>query len=362
MKRIFYMMHVPWGWIKQRPHFLAEGLASYFKVMVYYDKPDKQLISQHVSNRSHLSLRTFPCLKIKIPAVQKSIGLLNYYLKKITSIYQTLKSDIIWITFPNQFAHIRHFLPADKTVIYDNMDDALAFYNYNNQLTKLEQELCQRANVIFCSSLNLKDKLIERHQTRPEKIKILNNAITWPIAENKKQLPDSLLTLFSSDLKNIVYIGTIATWMNFDMLIQTLDKVTQLNIILVGPLESKLKIPDHPRLKHHGAIEHDLVFPTMQKADALTMPFVINEIILSVNPVKAYEYIYSGKPVIMVRYPETEKFAEYSYLYSNNNDFLNLCFKLTNNQLSQHKETICTKTFVSENTWNNRINEIVKSI
>ena len=27
MKHILYLMHIPWGWIKQRPHFFAEKLA-----------------------------------------------------------------------------------------------------------------------------------------------------------------------------------------------------------------------------------------------------------------------------------------------------------------------------------------------
>lgn len=38
MKQILYLMHVPWGWIKQRPHFFAEYLAKDLIVDVYYKK------------------------------------------------------------------------------------------------------------------------------------------------------------------------------------------------------------------------------------------------------------------------------------------------------------------------------------
>ena len=31
-KRILYLMHIPWGWIKQRPHFIAEGLNDRYDV------------------------------------------------------------------------------------------------------------------------------------------------------------------------------------------------------------------------------------------------------------------------------------------------------------------------------------------
>jgi hypothetical protein len=37
MKKILYFMHVPWGLIKQRPHFLAEKLADLYKVDVWED-------------------------------------------------------------------------------------------------------------------------------------------------------------------------------------------------------------------------------------------------------------------------------------------------------------------------------------
>ena len=44
MKKILYLMHVPWGWIKQRPHFIAENLSKYYKVNVFYKKAYKKII------------------------------------------------------------------------------------------------------------------------------------------------------------------------------------------------------------------------------------------------------------------------------------------------------------------------------
>ena len=36
MKKVLYVMHISWGWIKQRPQFLAEELAKYYEVDVFY--------------------------------------------------------------------------------------------------------------------------------------------------------------------------------------------------------------------------------------------------------------------------------------------------------------------------------------
>lgn len=34
--KILYLMHVDWGWIKQRPHIVAEKLAERNKLKVFY--------------------------------------------------------------------------------------------------------------------------------------------------------------------------------------------------------------------------------------------------------------------------------------------------------------------------------------
>ncbi len=351
-------MQVPWGWIKQRPHFLAEGLAEMYHVKVLHDKDSKYKQKLEKTKSSRLTVKTF--LSIQIFKNLNVISLFNYYIKKISCIFNALRTDIIWITFPNQFAHIHHFLPKSKIIVYDNMDDALAFFNFNPSLTQLEKELCTRANYIFCSSNNLRQKLIERHNTPEQKIKIINNAISLPNTNNSlTNLPDSLSQLYSIFQKNIIYIGTIASWMDFSLLASVLEMNPNINIILIGPHEENINLPIHNRLKYHKPINHNLVYPAMHKADALVMPFVINEIILGVNPVKAYEYIYSGKPVILTKYPETEKFKDYCYLYSSQTDFLNLCDKLVKDILPPLVSEKEAKTYGQNNTWDARTKDII---
>ena len=102
-------------------------------------------------------------------------------------------------------------------------------------------------------------------------------------------------------------------WLNIPLLIEALNLYNELTIYLVGPCD--IKIPKHERLIIVGPVNHSLVFEFMKNADVLIMPFVVNELIKAVNPVKLYEYIYSCKPVISVYYAETEPFEPYIYLY-----------------------------------------------
>jgi hypothetical protein len=92
------------------------------------------------------------------------------------------------------------------------------------------------------------------------------------------------------------------------------------------------------------------------------MPFIVNPLIESVNPVKLYEYILSGKPTLAVRYGETNYFSEYVYLYNSYEEFEHYIKKLINESISQKNsmDEICK--FCADNTWDKRAKEIKKVV
>ena len=96
----------------------------------------------------------------------------------------------------------------------------------------------------------------------------------------------------------------------------------------------------------------------MHIADALFMPFIVNELVLSVNPVKLYEYIYSGKPCLAARYPESEKFKDFAYLYQGDEEFGALISRLEAGTLEPRKSLKDCRDFAMENTWDVRYSKI----
>ena len=240
------------------------------------------------------------------------------------------------------------------------MDDILEFNcspSIRKQQEKLEAALCHDADLIFASSDYLRKKLEVRYGTT--NVKVINNAISLNIGE-KQTLPTSIDKLFHSSKKKIAYIGTVSSWFNFDMLIKILDQNVNLELILFGPTE--VAIPDHPQIKYAGVAEHKYVSSIMSKSDALIMPFVVNELIKSVNPVKAYEYIYANKPVLMPYYEEVEKFEDYIYLYRNEEEAQQLLNKLASGKLDAKTSLEASQAFALENNWKNRAAAIIEEI
>jgi GT2 family glycosyltransferase len=79
------------------------------------------------------------------------------------------------------------------------------------------------------------------------------------------------------------------------------------------------------------------------------IPFVINEITAATDPVKFYEYISLGKPVVSTHMPELEPFADLLYLADDEEDFLRkLDLALSEDDLALRTRRI---DVARENTW-----------
>jgi hypothetical protein len=85
-------------------------------------------------------------------------------------------------------------------------------------------------------------------------------------------------------------------------------------------------------------------------------------LVKSINPVKVYEYIGSGKPSLVVSYSETDKFEDYVYLYNNESEYLKLMQRLVTNALPPKKPIEECLDFITGHTWEQRIVKIIETI
>lgn len=369
MKKILYLMHIPWGWIKQRPHFFAEKLAEDAMVEVKYKQPfkvaKKHLLtskSEAINNLFIGSFFIFPWHKLPI---------LKYFtwgwfqsLSLKISLEKKSKYDFIWLTSPALYPCIGGVKRGAK-IIYDCMDDIAEFPSsqsspiYCKQLINWEIELMKQADIVLCSSEYLKEKVISRSEIN-RNIHIVNNAISLPQIRHFDSFPSQVqeaINLLKSIKCSLLYIGTISQWFDFKLICEALDKNKEVELVLVGPKDCNL--PSHKQIHYIGSVERQYIYSLMEEASALVMPFIVNELIRSVNPVKMYEYIYMEKPIIAPHYGEMEKFLPYVNLYHDNDEFISLLAQLSKNELQISSEKGKEmKAFAEKNTWESRYEEV----
>ena len=129
-----------------------------------------------------------------------------------------------------------------------------------------------------------------------------------------------------------------------------------LDVVLIGPCE--VEIPKHERIHYLGLVERKHIFPLMEVAFALMMPFKLNELIYAVNPVKLYEYIYMKKPIICIRYAETEKFSDYVCLYSTVDECIDKIGRILKNPQINIQSENAIQEYIEKNTWCYRSKQI----
>lgn len=354
--RILYLNNTPWDWILQRSQMLALGLDKKFDCVVL-DRYFLLAKSENLNNPQPQKLVKIPQLRGggKIDAITK----LNDFVFAAAIRYYIKDCDVVWCSY----ASFGKFIPKKYAgcVVYDCMDNHVAMAPEKNKekLRRDEQVLVSRSDIRICSS----QKLTEAVSGMKDAHVVRNGFV-----------PEAPLPAKSPCIKDqytVGYFGAIEHWFDFEKLTQSTKQFAQLEYRLIGPFSAAKFSSDEKgfkqtldanRIYFEGIIKHDDLKDYVKDYDALIMPFKVNDVILSVDPVKLYEYICYGKCVISVWYPEIDRFSPYVYFYRNEEEFLALMEELVQNGFAPKYDTVAQTQFLNDNTWEKRCDSTIQLI
>lgn len=348
MKSILMYLNIPWDFIKQRPQFMAEKLSQYFNVLAYYNRPyRKTYLVQSSEKATQVNL-------VAKPKIPRKTNILKKIDNKIQSLFlkeYIKKYEYIWVMHPDQYEILKHKINGKK-IIYDCMDDYSQFpylsETQKKDLQAVEKNLVGRADYIFYTSKTLQNVHELRYKLK-KKTHVVNNGFE-PIERLEEDIKVKAF-IEKVEGKKLIYIGAIAEWFDVELVQTLLQYRYDISVILFGPLE--IELPHMERLYYYGKIPHSSIYTAMKYANILIMPFEINPLITAVDPIKVYEYIDSGKPVLVPEYEEMEKFNKYVTTYKDIED----CKKKLENLL---EGTVANnlQPFRQSNTWEARAKQI----
>lgn len=352
MKKILYLCPVDWQWIKQRPQFLAEELSEIYEIHALYPYQNNR---SGLQEKQPTPVTLIPCRSL--PTLGGKLGFLTpvnrlWAKAQVAAALNRVKPDYLWVTMPWQL----DWLPGSLEIplFYDCMDDyaAITAEPANRQrLLAQEKTLADRASKIFCSSENLRQLLLQRHGIPAEKTVLLRNGYNarWSAPPATAGSTDGKL--------RIGYFGTVGRWFDFSLLLTALEALPQTEFHLYGPAERGIRIPEHPRLRCHGVVAHGQIPEKAAQLDGLMMPFVPNDIVKSVDPVKLYEYIYLQKNILCIRYPEILRFEPFLLFYDTPEEFQNRLKQLGADPTVTYTPEEAN-TFLLRNSWRVRAEEV----
>ncbi|MDA3733216.1 glycosyltransferase [Niameybacter massiliensis] len=355
--KILYFSTVNWKWIKQRPHFIAEGLADEGIEVEYISLTP--FFKQKIDKFPEANKNVFVNDKYVIPLASK-ISLIETINRCYIQNIIDKPYDVIIITHPIQYQYLKKTLEYNPRIIYDCMDNIPYFYEkeYRNKIIELENEICKKVDNIIVSSFYLKDKMINQYGIEENKITVICNAVARDLVERKyKVIPEEWIL----KKKNIVYIGTIGKWLDIDLLIKYAIANKDENIYLIGPKENELKVlPSNIYLL--PPIEHKYIVSIIEQAEILIIPFKSGELIDAVDPVKIYEYKSLNKYVLCSRWKEMIKHEddETIYFYEDLKEFEAQMHDIRTKNIQNI--TSLNKCYIEQNNWDKRVEKYLEVV
>lgn len=345
--KILYIMHIEWGWIKQRPHFIAEELDKKHQVRVLteFSYRNKNKTSNPTSVK-HSILWNLP-LRKKFKILGRLDILLNKKLIALLCFFH--KYDFIWVSHPS---HLFYIDQIGLPIIYDCMDDHTGFHVDADEIKNLRTiEDCMfslAAHTIFSSS-----RLQEINKSRVRKSTVIRNGISPSIVVYEN---DVILNDQSNSPESMIYFGTVSSWFDFEVVKRIVENCPNLIVKIIGPIEIE-DLYEHERIIFLGPMDHRTLMEYSKSADYFIMPFILNELILNVDPVKIYEYVALGKPIVSIYYQGLDNFIPFVNFYRNFGDLDQICEKINCGELdaAPFQERV---QFLSKSTWAARCDDI----
>lgn len=240
----------------------------------------------------------------------------------------------------------------NSRVIYDCMDHHEGFGNTAEAVLELERALMRNADLTITTSGWL-DEVVAQHA--PHRALIRNAGEFAHFA----QRPDTIYAE-PQGRKVIGYYGAIAEWFDLDLVEALAQRFSDCCILLIGAdtVNAKGKLAHLPNVVMTGEMPYAQLPAYLHAFDVCLLPFKVIPLTLATNPVKVYEYLSAGKPVVSVDLPEMRQFDGLVRVGQDTEGFLSAVGKVL--QDNDGPDAIAQRQhFAQEQTWNHRARALI---
>jgi glycosyltransferase involved in cell wall biosynthesis len=191
-------------------------------------------------------------------------------------------------------------------LVYDCLDDWSAYPGWAGRTEAAERALCEQADRVWVISRPLFERFAALYG---DKVEYVPNGADCRHFERTPQLRAAL----KPDRPVLGYIGAISEWFDVELLRGVAERLPDWELRLVGPSEltpERRRRLDLPNVRFLGRRAYEELPRHLAEMDVATIPFVLNDLIKATSPIKLYEYLAAGVPVVSTSMPEVTPLVE----------------------------------------------------
>lgn len=355
--RILYFAPISYDGLKQRPQYIAEGLAREHDVT--YIEPTVSMMKyvlkggEKPSGRSYEIHERLRVLRMdgrfSLHRSMDALGSWVSFSERIQLKKIVKNADLIWIGYEPWFSFFRKF---SGKIVYDQMDDNVGL-TPNPLMRKLvastRTSLLARADVLFVTAKLFYDEAAAQGLSP---IHVPNAVdIVQPMSSRQTRAPKE------DGTRVFGYVGMLSHWFDLEAVQTILDAAPENRVVLVGPEE--LERIEDPRVRYIGAVPKDQVGDWIDSFDVCLYTFRLSPLVDTINPVKIYEYLAQNKPVIAVDSRETEMFGSRLLRYRTQDELRAIAAVDRKPPFATEEERM---RFIAENSWDERVKLVLDAI
>ena len=288
--------HLRWNFVFQRPQHLMCRFGREMDV-VFWEEP----IDIDAHETAFLEVRkaeNAPGVRVAVPHLPRGMpeDAREAALMRLLDAHLAPRRGLLiaWYYTPMMLTFSRD-LDADLTV-FDAMDELSKFRFAPVKLLDLEQELIDKADIVFTGGSSLYEAKKDRH----------DNVHCFPSSVDRAHFAKARARLFDpadqEDLPRprLGFYGVIDERFDTELLGKVAEMRPNWSFVMVGPVVkiSEEDLPRRANIHYLGGKTYDQLPYYLSGWDVALMPFAMNESTQFISPTKTPEYLAGGRPVV----------------------------------------------------------------
>lgn len=342
------------GWnvpLFQRPQHISKNLADN-KCLVFYEITTiTDDVKTYKKQKDNLYLINF-----------NNVPLNKMFFKKIKNIQKPKYIQFYSTDCTISLDSLKNYIDEGYKIIYEYIDDLSPEIVGTKELPlnikeKYEYMLKDTENVLVVVTADeIQNDVVSKRGT--EKLVFSCNGVDYNHFKNANknfEFEKEFNEIINNKKPIIGYYGALASWFDYEMVKFLAKEKPDYNIVLIGikydDTFDKANLQEYSNIYFLGPKNYDVLANYASHFDVCTIPFLINDITQATSPLKLFEYMALGKPIVTTAMKECKKY-ESVMIANNKKEFVQLIDKALeiNREHNENYFTLLNKEAL-ENTW-----------
>ena len=282
------------------------------------------------------------------------------------SLY-SFRSAVLWTYNPLSLLYVKRNL--FNAMIYHCVDEISAQPGMNKKLIQAqERKLCSLADHVFVTSSGL----YSSRSRWTKHITYLPNVVDSDHFCRERSAAASASASIPFEFESIpeprlIFVGALSSYkVDFELIQQLAIKRPNYSIVLIGligegdPSTSIEQLLNIKNIYLLGPKPYKQLPRFMHSSSVALLPCVLNDYTRSMFPMKFFEYLAAGLPVVSTRLPSLEEFNDYMNFANTAEEFASLIDKILSK--SSAIDEVRVKKLVSQYSYRKRTEKMIETI